>query len=112
MQQTSSCPKAHHTVSQFSAIPTTHSVSNCRMLVDADTASSDMFAIAVVVPGTSGPGSIQTVGVRYTDELVRTAAGWKIRTRTHSVTWQIDSEAVPIRLDVENRFRALRELLT
>ncbi|MET1416759.1 nuclear transport factor 2 family protein [Roseibium sp. HPY-6] len=86
----------------FDEIPTTHTVSNCRIVVDGDTASSDMFATAVIVIGESGPGSIQTVGVRYTDDLQRTAAGWKISKRTHAIIWQINNEAVPVGLDVES----------
>lgn len=86
----------------FDAIPTTHSCANCRIIVDGDTATSDMFATAVIVLCTSGPGSIQTVGVRYTDELVRTAAGWKVCARTHAINWQINNQAVPVGLDVES----------
>lgn len=86
----------------FDAIPTNHSVSNCRIVVDGDTASSDMFATAVIVIGKSGPGSIQTVGIRYKDNLVQTDAGWRISARAHTIMWQINNEAVPVGLNVDN----------
>ncbi len=86
----------------FDAIPTTHSIANCRIVINGDTAFSDMFATAVIVLGASGSGSIQTVGVRYTDNLVLTTSGWKISARKHAINWQINNEAVPVGLDIEN----------
>lgn len=71
----------------------THTVSNCDIVVTGDEASAETFGFAVLAVGSSGPGSVLVIGLRYVDHLVRTAEGWRIDKRTHSLKWQFNAAA-------------------
>lgn len=76
----------------------THSISNCSIAVSGDTATADTFGQAVLVVGTSGPGSVLVMGLRYIDELVRLDVGWRISKRRHILKWQYNAAAEVIQL--------------
>jgi hypothetical protein len=70
---------------------TSHTPASQVIAVDGDNATADTLVTAVLVPA-DGPVSVR--GLRYRDDLVRTADGWRIRLRRHSVLWQYDAEKV------------------
>lgn len=76
----------------------THTLSNCHIVVDGTEADADTFGFAVLAVGDNGPGSVLVLGLRYTDHLTRTAAGWRINRRTHSLRWQYNATAEQLRL--------------
>ena len=67
-----------------------------RVQTGGDTASSDTHA-GVFLMSEHGQGAAGTViarGLRYKDEWVRTAQGWRIRYRLHTRTWTLETLAV------------------
>ena len=76
----------------------THTVSNCAIVVNGDEAAADTFGFAVLAVGAGGPGSVLVMGLRYVDHLVRTADGWRINKRKHTLKWQFNAAAEPIEL--------------
>jgi hypothetical protein len=66
---------------------TQHVVTNHRVTVDGDTARSFCYLQSQhVVRGTPG-GELYMIAGRYEDELVRTAAGWRIEYRRLVRVW-------------------------
>jgi 3-phenylpropionate/cinnamic acid dioxygenase small subunit len=64
---------------------TRHMISNIAIAVDGDTATATSYVHAVLVLSAEPPSWIDAVG-GYTDALVRTDDGWRIRARTFSLT--------------------------
>ncbi len=71
-----------------------HAAANSVVVVDGDTASSDTFAVAFVEVGEAHYGRILIRGIRYRDEFVRLADGWRMKRRVHSALWQFDAAAM------------------
>jgi hypothetical protein len=64
-----------------------HVIGNHVAEIDGDVARAESYALAHLVDRpTSGP-RLRTRGLRYQDELVRTADGWRIRRREHLCDW-------------------------
>jgi hypothetical protein len=70
-----------------------HALSNVRIVVNGDRASSDTFAIAHLLAN----DKIMVRGLQYVDDLVRESDGWRIARRTHRTLWQYDVPSTPIR---------------
>jgi len=61
---------------------TVHFISNTTVLITGDTASSKTYVLNPMgFQNSDGSMHIFTVGAYYIDELVRTAAGWRIKQR-------------------------------
>jgi len=72
-----------------------HVMSSVEVVTDRDTASGDTFAIAYLLDGGIDKGRFMVRGLQYLDSFVRTADGWRIKTRRHITRWQFDALAVP-----------------
>ena len=74
---------------------------NSRIDLDGDRAHAVSFVVTVNVEDHDGHELVLVRGLRYTDDLVRTAAGWRIATRRgesggpHDDTWQFEAASVP-----------------
>jgi SnoaL-like protein len=64
--------------------PSLHRLTNITIVLNGDEARSRTYVDAVVT-GPNGWGTVNTIG-RYDDILTRTPAGWRIATRTATVT--------------------------
>ena len=74
---------------------TMHFIGNQLIEINGDTASSETYAVAYHrLTGDSAP-TLFTVGVRYLDELVRDANGWRIRRRVVKMEWQRSEALLP-----------------
>ena len=71
---------------------TCHTPANQVVKVTGDTATADTLVVAHLVPE---EGSILVRGLHYSDQLVRTEHGWRIRRREHTALWQYDVDQVP-----------------
>lgn len=71
-------------------VASNHNASNVVIRIQGSTASADTFAIATVV----GADRVRVRGLRYLDELIEVASGWRIRKRTHIPLWQYETQAV------------------
>jgi len=71
-----------------------HILSNIEIDVDGDTASSFCAARVYIVGGRGEEPVLLMRGITYTDQLVRTAEGWKIKERAHYLVWM--AETTPI----------------
>jgi hypothetical protein len=77
---------------------------SARIVVDGDTATADTQAVAFLAMAAGDGERILVQGLRYVDELVRTAAGWRIARRTgldvddrpHDEPWEFSVEATPV----------------
>ena len=74
-------------------VTTTHTLSNCRIEVSGDRATSITNAVAHVMQVADGAATILTRGLRYDDELVKAGGRWMIARRRHQPTWQHDMPA-------------------
>ncbi len=64
-----------------------HQISNHVVRIEGDQAWSETYATAYLVDRpVSGP-RMRTRGLRYQDELTRTADGWRVSNRTHVCDW-------------------------
>lgn len=54
----------------------------------ADRAHSDTYAVVYQAQPTDGSDTTMTLGMRYVDELVRTADGWQISKRRATLLWR------------------------
>ncbi len=73
---------------------TNHMLSNFVIAVDGDRATARSY-VHVVLAAPEDPGTwIDSVG-SYDDTLVRTTAGWRIRTRAFHLTRMVTSDAAP-----------------
>ena len=67
----------------------THLMANTLVAIDGDTAHAETQGVAYLAsPAT---GVVATRGLRYSDDLRRGDAGWRITHRIHRSTWQTDS---------------------
>jgi hypothetical protein len=73
-----------------------HYTTSTRIKVSGDTATSDTHAMVVLMSerGNGAAGTAITRGLRYKDQWVRTARGWRIVHRQHNRTWTYESLAV------------------
>lgn len=76
----------------------THLMANTLIDLDGDIAHAETQAVALLASRAEG---LVTRGLRYSDDLVRTPAGWRIVRRVHTCIWE---EAAPggtaVRFDV------------
>ncbi len=80
-------------VARFSA--TSHMPSSQSIKVSGDNAAADTFALVHCVLGPVDHGQVFVRGLRYLDEFVRTAEGWRIKHRRHIPIWQYVADTVP-----------------
>lgn len=66
---------------------TMHTVSNHRVAIDGDTATAACYLHAQHLKRGLESGELYTIGGRYEDDLVRTAAGWRIAFRRLNRVW-------------------------
>ncbi len=66
---------------------TQHFLGNHRVSVEGDTARSVIDLQATHVFSAEAGGAIFTLGGTYTDDLIRTPEGWRIKMRTLTTTW-------------------------
>ena len=74
-----------------------HALANWRIHVTSETtavSSTIVEAVLVDVPRGSGRGVRR--GLRYTDTLVKTSEGWRIKERRHELLWSYAFEAASI----------------
>lgn len=64
-----------------------HLIGNHVAVVEGDTARAESYALAHLVDRPADGPRLRTRGLRYQDELVRTADGWRIRRREHLCDW-------------------------
>jgi ketosteroid isomerase-like protein len=67
----------------------THLMANTIVTVDGDTAHAETQGVAYLASPASG--SVTTRGLTYSDDLRRTAEGWRIAHRIHRSTWQTEA---------------------
>jgi uncharacterized protein (TIGR02246 family) len=68
----------------------THLMSNTLVTVDGDTAHAETQGVAFLA--SPGLGTVVTRGLRYSDDLRRTADGdWRISHRVHRSIWQTEA---------------------
>jgi ketosteroid isomerase-like protein len=66
---------------------TLHHITTHEASIDGDRATGTTYCLAYhVVDGEDG-GALETLGVRYEEEFVRTAEGWRIRVRDATRLW-------------------------
>lgn len=71
-----------------------HMLSNIEIKVDGDTATA-FSACRVYIVGTRGDEPVMLIrGITYTDELVRTAEGWRIKERVHYLVWMTETKPI------------------
>ena len=66
----------------------THLMANTLVDIDGDTAHAETHGVAFL----AGDGAVVTRGLRYSDDLRRTADGWRIAHRVHRSIWQTEGE--------------------
>jgi hypothetical protein len=71
-----------------------HRFGNVVVTLDGDEA--DVKSRAVVVGVRGEPLQLRVSGISYHDHFVRTAAGWRIKHRAHSPSWEGAAENVPL----------------
>lgn len=70
---------------------TSHAPSNQVVTVTGDAATADTLVTCHLV---GADGRVQVRGLRYLNDLVRTADGWRISHRQHFVLWQYEARRV------------------
>ena len=75
------------TLSLFDA--TQHVLSNHRVLLDGDRATCIVYMIANHHFVTGDAREMHSIGGFYTDQLVRTAEGWRVNAVKLTVTWEM-----------------------
>ena len=68
-----------------------HAPSSQVVTVTGDTATADTMVTCHIV---TDKGEVLVRGLRYLDDLVRTADGWRIRHKKHLVLWQYDARRI------------------
>ncbi|MEX5632464.1 nuclear transport factor 2 family protein [Parafrankia sp. FMc2] len=76
--------------------PTHHRLSNVVVDVEGDRASARSYVHAVLMLSPDDPGRWIDVIGNYTDELVRTPAGWRISRRTTRIARLLTSGETPV----------------
>jgi hypothetical protein len=72
----------------------THVGANTHVVVTGDTANTVTHAVATLWKD----DRLVVRGLRYTDELVRVGAGWRIRRREYQPLWQFAAEPTTPRM--------------
>ena len=67
----------------------THLMANTLVTIDGHTAHAETHGVAFHASGTRG--QVMTRGLRYSDDLRRTADGWRITRRVHRSLWQTEA---------------------
>ena len=75
-------------------VQSTHRFTNVAVTLDGDEAEVHSSAVVYAVRG--DPVQLRLRGIRYRDRFVRTAAGWRIGRRVHSVSWEGGADSVPL----------------
>ena len=74
-----------------------HALANWRIQITGEaTAQSSTIVEAVLVDLPRGSGKGVRRGLRYSDSLVKTAEGWRIKERRHELLWSCAFEAASI----------------
>jgi len=74
---------------------TMHVIGHSLIEVDGDRATADTALVAYLVDATGEHETVIVRGLRYRDQLVREAAGWRIRRRVHEPRLMYTTEAQP-----------------
>lgn len=75
---------------------TLHTLGNVHITVDARTVSAVSHVVAHLAKGVAEGYTVKSRGIRYDDELVETAEGWRICRRTHRPIWQCEGTGQPL----------------
>ena len=71
----------------------THHINGHQVIeVEGDTASSELYCLAIQIASAGGKKTLTTNGVTYSDTLVRQGDGWKISKRVSRFGWSDTSE--------------------
>ena len=73
---------------------TQHLIGNCTVRVDGERAAARSYALASLVRRGTPGGDRVVFGAYYTDDLVRTGAGWRIRARVARMFFRDGNPAV------------------
>jgi hypothetical protein len=74
-------------------VASTPVMTNVVIELHGDTAHSESMCLAIHAGYREGEGTVTVRGTRNIDDLVRTAAGWRISRREHVVVWSFDAPA-------------------
>ena len=66
---------------------TLHNITTQAAEVEGDHATGTTYCLAYHVVAGEGPRTLETLGVRYEDEFVRTPEGWRMRIREATRLW-------------------------
>ena len=74
-----------------------HALANWHIQVTSETtAQSSIMVEAVLADAPRGSGKGVRRGLRYTDKLVKTPDGWRIRARRHELIWSCPFEGASV----------------
>ncbi|GAA3382990.1 nuclear transport factor 2 family protein [Cryptosporangium minutisporangium] len=73
---------------------TQHLIGNCTVQVSGDAATSRSYAYATLIRRGAPGGDRLAFAAHYADELVRTGAGWRIRSRVARMFFRDGNRAV------------------
>ncbi len=81
---------------------TMHSVTTHAATVDGDRADGATYCVAYHVAGSEAGDVLETLGVRYRDEFVRTSDGWRFEQRFVTRLWTHSGPAsrAPLTIDL------------
>ncbi|MFY1638048.1 nuclear transport factor 2 family protein [Solwaraspora sp. WMMB335] len=71
-----------------------HVVGSVSVDVTGDTATASSYTVAHLVRPVDAGHEVVHRGLHYADQLVRTAAGWRISDRVHRVLWSTSTPTV------------------
>jgi hypothetical protein len=75
---------------------TLHHITTHQATIDGDTATGTTYCLAYHVLARDEGDVLETIGVRYEEEFVRTGAGWRMRERNATRLWA-QTTPVPVR---------------
>lgn len=84
---------------------TQHCVQNQLTRIEGDLASGEFYCVASHIHVRDGVSYKLDMGIRYEDRYVRTAAGWRIASRTLVLIWQQD---LPLDVSVADLAKAAK----
>lgn len=85
--------KAH--LAPLASLPLTqHIVGSVSVDIDGDQARCESYTVAHIVRSAGDGHEVVHRGLAYSDQLVRTPAGWRIRERVHRVLWSTTEPTV------------------
>jgi hypothetical protein len=68
-------------------VATLHNITTHRVVLNGDSATGTTYCLAYHVVGNGEGDALETLGVRYEDEYVRTPDGWRMRIRNATRLW-------------------------